>query len=328
MGLLDSNTFGEKIYNTFPEQYRVDDLGVNYALKRYIESLSEGGFSLAIDETSGITELIDPEKVPIEYLPILFKHYGLDIINGVPEIFQRKLLPTVSTLYKLKGTVTSVEFLTSLVSGVTSKIEVDSDFNHNHAIDVKLEMDYENKTDVPDRDVLLRIINQFVPFFCDVTLVYSYLFSDKFRIYMQDSFSYDTIYDTTKNTIKLRAVEELISKTKEKSTEVIPLVGKESLNDKVKLVKDFENKLLKALEETKDIRKDTPLQDPTSLKANDTKEVINVKTTNQEPSKLSTVDSNSVLCDTSSLIGSTMILNNLSSYDIIRSNGTETIKLS
>ena len=45
---------------------------------------------------------------------ILFKSYGLEIFNGIPELYLRKLLPSVSTLYSRKGSISSVEFNTCL----------------------------------------------------------------------------------------------------------------------------------------------------------------------------------------------------------------------
>ena len=39
--ILNSKDFGLKIYNRFPPKYREDDVEQKYALKRYIQSLSE-----------------------------------------------------------------------------------------------------------------------------------------------------------------------------------------------------------------------------------------------------------------------------------------------
>ena len=39
--ILNSEDFGLKIYNRFPPKYREDDVGQNFALKRYLQALSE-----------------------------------------------------------------------------------------------------------------------------------------------------------------------------------------------------------------------------------------------------------------------------------------------
>ena len=134
--VLDSKSFGDILYKTFPESYRTDDIATGYALKRYLQALADGGFSEVIEETNNVLTLVDPEKINADLLPILFKNYGMEIFNGVPELFLRKLLPVVSDLYARKGCITSVEYLTSIISGVKSSVEVSDDFNNDHAIDV------------------------------------------------------------------------------------------------------------------------------------------------------------------------------------------------
>lgn len=187
--LLSSEDFGKKLYNTLPPSYRTDDALENFSLKRYLNSLSDGGYSKVIDEINGILTLVDPDKIDAKLLPILFENYGMEIFNSIPELYLRKLLPMVSELYSLKGTVTAVEYLTSIISGVKSTIEVESEFEQNHSIDVRLEMDYEaegSNDGLPDREQLLRIIKEFVPFFCDVVIFYVYMFYELGQLSSED----------------------------------------------------------------------------------------------------------------------------------------------
>src|SRR5574344_1394548 len=97
--LLNSENFGEKLFNTLPPSYRSDDVLVNNSLKRYFQALADGGYAKVIEEINGILTLIDPDKVDASLLPILFENYGLEIFNGIPELYLRKLLPMVSELY-------------------------------------------------------------------------------------------------------------------------------------------------------------------------------------------------------------------------------------
>ena len=80
--LLNSEDFGLTLYNTLPPLYRAEDEKVSFALKRYLQTVSDGGFKEIIDEINGLINLIDPEKTPSEVLPIMFEHYGLKIFNG------------------------------------------------------------------------------------------------------------------------------------------------------------------------------------------------------------------------------------------------------
>ena len=116
--ILNSEDFGLKIYNRFPPKYREDDVGQKYALKRYIESASEGGFKHAIDDVNGITNLIDPDKVSSTVLPTLFQQYGLEIFNGIPEEYLRYLLPKLGEAWSKKGSLSVIEFITSSLSGI------------------------------------------------------------------------------------------------------------------------------------------------------------------------------------------------------------------
>ena len=180
---LDPKNFGDKLYNSLPEIYRSSDKEVNFSLKRYLDSLADGGFEKVIEEINGILTLVDSDKIDEEFLPILFKNYGFDVFNGIPTLYLRKLLPLVSDLYNLKGTTTAVEYLTSLVSGVKSYIELDEEFSNNHIINVNLEMDYGGRfNDMPDQDQLLRIIKEFVPFYCDVLVRYLYIFEEFIKL--------------------------------------------------------------------------------------------------------------------------------------------------
>ncbi len=174
--ILDSKDFGLKLYNRFPPKYREDDVGQRYALKRYIEALCDGGFKHSIDEINGLTHLIDPDKVDAKLLPILYKQYGLDVFNGIPEMYLRYLLPRLGETWSKKGSLSVIEFITSSLSGVRTKTEVNYDDKGNPLIDVKLEMDYNLGDYFPEAEQFNRILKNFLPFYCDMSMVYTYMF--------------------------------------------------------------------------------------------------------------------------------------------------------
>lgn len=259
--ILDSKTFGDKLYNTMPQLYRTADKDVDYSLKRYFQSLSDGGFSHVIDETNDLMTVVDSDKADAKLLPNLFKSYGLEIFNGVPEMYLRKLLPLIGSLFSQKGSITPVEYLTSLISGVKSTVEVSETFRDDHSLNVTLEMDYgQDQRDIPDREQLVRIIKEFVPFFCNVTIVYSYFLAEEFKFYMQDDIGASKLTNDEDKALKVTDEEER----------------------KIRII---------AVEETVRVSHFT--------------------------------DYNSLLGDTSTVLGSTFILNNISSYDIIKKNGEE-----
>lgn len=191
---LNGTKFGERLYDTLPHLYHSEDEMVDFALKRYLQALSDGGYAYVIDELNGILDLNDPTKTPAELLPVLFEQYGLPIFNGIPEAYLRKLLPILRDLYARKGATTVIEYLTSIISDVKSEIIISPDFKENYHIDIRLEMDYDQQgaRDLPDREQLLRIIKEFLPFFIEVTFIFSYLFYELAKIQAKE-FSHDYI---------------------------------------------------------------------------------------------------------------------------------------
>lgn len=185
--LLDGKTFGDRLYNSLPKMYHTEDSSVNYALKRYLQAMVEGGFSYVINESNGILDLNDPARTPSEVLPIIFEQYGLSIFNGIPETYLRKLLPILKDLYDRKGATTVIEYLTSIISDVEAEVIVSPNFKEDFHIDLRLEMDYDQE-DVPDKDQLIRIIKEFLPFFIEVTIILVYLFYEYANIKVKEDF--------------------------------------------------------------------------------------------------------------------------------------------
>lgn len=174
--LLNSTDFGKKLYNSLPPVYRLDDESVDFALKRFFSALTDGGIAEVINDINGLLTLIDPDKVDSEVLPILFKHYGFDYFNGIPELYLRKLVPLISDLQAKKGSVVATEYITSILSGVRPFITIDKE---TKTLNVRLEMDSsEGGADMPDQEQLLRIMSEFVPFFYDILVVYTYVFDE------------------------------------------------------------------------------------------------------------------------------------------------------
>lgn len=174
--LLSSKDFGQKIYDKFPPKYREDDVLQSHALKRYIEVLSDGGFSPTIDDINGITSLINPEKIDSKVLPLLFQQYGFDVFNGIPEQYLRYFLPKLGEAYSLKGSMGVVQFITSSLSGVKVGLDLYKDEYDNPSVDIKFEMDYNLGGYFPDATQFTRILNKFLPFYLSRTLMYSYMF--------------------------------------------------------------------------------------------------------------------------------------------------------
>ena len=204
--LLNSNTFGDKIYNRFPEVYRRDDRDVNYSLKRYIQTAGDG-FKCAIDEVNGISDLRDNIKVPSEFLPYVYSSHGLEIFNGIPDKFLRNLIPTLNTTFSRKGSISAVEYLCSVISGVSCTVDM-SNFADNNKINLAIDMDFNLRDDFPNIKQLQRIVFEFVPFYCNVHYVFLYKFEDSFSISMADFGWLDKVEDFNHRLIGINIEEK------------------------------------------------------------------------------------------------------------------------
>lgn len=186
--ILSSEDFGLKLYNKFPPKYREDDVDQKFALKRYLQSASDGGFKPVIEDINGLTELINPSKTRKNVLPILFRYYGLEVFNGIPESYLRYLLPKLGEAWSKKGSLSVVEFISSSLSGIKTSTEVVYDELGNPDIEVRLEMDYSmDGSYFPDIGQFKRLLENFIPFYCDLILLNSYLFSESQSVAGSDS---------------------------------------------------------------------------------------------------------------------------------------------
>ena len=192
---LNSKDFGLKIYNKFPPKYREDDAMQNYALRRYLQALSDGGFKHTIDEINGLISLIDPTSTNKDVLPILFEQYGLKIFNGIPEQYLRYLLPRLGSVWSQKGSLSVVEFITSSISGIRTFTEVVYDEKDDPTINVKLEMDYSLGDYFPESEQLKRLLENFVPFYSDLVIIYYYVFNENQTLLSKDYEDFINIKD-------------------------------------------------------------------------------------------------------------------------------------
>ena len=199
--LLDSNTFGDKIYDRFPEMYKRDDKETGYQLKRFIQTAGEG-FKCVIDEINGISDLRDSDKVDSSILPVIYASHGLEVFNGIPEPYLRNLIPLLNSLFSRKGSISAVDYLCSIISGVICTVDT-SHFLEDYRIDILLDMDTSIKDNFPSVEQLRRIVKEFVPFYCNTSLVFEYYFTDSFRVSLRDSGFRDYVVNETQGLISV-----------------------------------------------------------------------------------------------------------------------------
>lgn len=229
--VLNSEDFGLNIYNRFPECYIQDDAKNNFALKRYIQALTEGGFKYTIDEYNGLLDMVDPKKTPKSILPYLYKQYGFDLFYGIPDTFLRYFLPRLGEAYALKGTLEVIPFIVSSLSGIQTRVEVtlNPDDTPSLAVDldVYLSMDYNEAGYFPNPDQLRRIVDSFIPFYVDSTIIYAYVSNEEVGLHVID-YWFDKIFSTSTESFMLTS-----------GIQFLPLLNEEdiTLNDNFDLNK-------------------------------------------------------------------------------------------
>lgn len=106
--------FNDYLYNRLPEVYRREDskIGVDFALKRYLEAVDEGGIQTLFGELLSLYDILEVETCPSNVLPLLSKMFGYNYIEEVDEATQRKIIANLIELYKRKGTKSVINFIT------------------------------------------------------------------------------------------------------------------------------------------------------------------------------------------------------------------------
>lgn len=113
-------------YKKLPKIYRDADATVDYQLKRYLESLIEGGFCGSIEDIERVITLIDPETVPDKFLPYLYESFGLEYFPDIAVSYQRKFLLNIGELIRRRGTFSSVQFLIKVLTGLEAELSCES----------------------------------------------------------------------------------------------------------------------------------------------------------------------------------------------------------
>lgn len=116
------------LYNKkLPQIYRDEDRKIGYPLKRYLESLIDGGFHGSIEDIEGILLLFDPEVIPEKFLPYLLRSFGVEYYPDISAVHQRKLLLNIGELIRRRGTYSSIQFLIKVLTGLEAELSYEND---------------------------------------------------------------------------------------------------------------------------------------------------------------------------------------------------------
>lgn len=184
-------SFADYLYNRLPSVYRTNDR--QKILRRFVELFAEGGFNPLMQESMAIMDLIDIDKCPSKFLPQLCKMYGYEYTKEIPELFQRRLLKYIVELYKRKGTKSSIKFIARELTGFDSEIIENKDFSpedikvtkwdkrfeHYRNFILKLTAPFEDSLLYNKEEILVKVINNFLPTNSQMLVITSYWFQEE-----------------------------------------------------------------------------------------------------------------------------------------------------
>lgn len=154
-----------------PQVYREADIDTQYCLKRFLQSMIEGGFAETISLADGITDLTDPLKCPDKYFPILFESFGYKYSPDIPIIYQRKILQNHGELWQKRGTIEYVYVLSRILTGFDSNVSI---VRNDKGVRVMLITLYVDSTaEATESQEYVNIVktyvkNGYIPFYLDI----------------------------------------------------------------------------------------------------------------------------------------------------------------
>ena len=160
---ITSESLLDLLYNRkLPQIYRDEDMKLEYPLKRYLESLIDGGFCGSIEDIERVMLLIDPETIPEKFFPYLYESFGLEYFPDIDVSYQRKFLMNIGEFIKRRGTFAGVQFLIK----VLTSIEADMSFEDNTLSIVLLAKNLKEVTEIEtSMEVIRNFIQTQIPYF-------------------------------------------------------------------------------------------------------------------------------------------------------------------
>lgn len=171
MGKITPNSMLDLLYNKkLPQVYRDEDSKIGYPLKRYLESLIDGGYCDIIKDIEGIMSLVDPMTIPEEFFPYLCESFGLTYFPDMDISYQRKFLANIGELVKRRGTFSSVQYLTRALTGLNSDLSYfEGDYegqDGNYLFIVLLAKSLEQLKNIDiDMEVIRNYIGSQIPYY-------------------------------------------------------------------------------------------------------------------------------------------------------------------
>lgn len=190
---------GSYLYSRLPHYHRVVDTQNELLLKRFMEVLNVG-FQANDEALKRALETTQASKCGEENLEELAKSLGADWISTIDPSYQRTIVRMLIKLYKQKGTIDTIRFIASELSGFEAKIiegEIPSEYyeegdENKRLLTVKLQAPELDDPILAQQHetTISEVIDKFLPVHTKCILVVTYFYSEDYykRIPYKDSY--------------------------------------------------------------------------------------------------------------------------------------------
>lgn len=156
MGLTPESLSKHLYYSKLPKVYIEEDRKLGEPLKRYLESLIEGGSGGAISDINNLILLVDPKSVPEKFFPYLCRSFGLEYFPDIDVTYQRRFLLNIGELIKRRGTYSSVHFLIRALTGLDASLSLIDKTT------LGIELLAKNFKEMEDIELSMRVISNYI----------------------------------------------------------------------------------------------------------------------------------------------------------------------
>jgi len=171
------NSLLERIYRNLPKHFRNADEKQRLQLKRYLDILVSGGFKPLREETEGLLDLINIEKIPAKYLPHLASELGFVFPYDLDEQTQRTYIKNAVLSYRLKGTKDALAFMIRELTQFKTDLDIDED---NKTLEIRLEVDLERHDFLNYVEKVDFLVEEYAPPFKSFDLINTFLWNEEY----------------------------------------------------------------------------------------------------------------------------------------------------
>lgn len=157
-------------YNKLPQIYRdMDTSLMTTPFKRYLSALIDGGYSEVLKDIDNLSNLVDPQKCPEEYLPLLCNSFGLTYFEDISPIYQRKFLQNIGEINHRRGTYSCVRFIAKVLTGLDVDLEYERTSTGRHLTVTLLAKTIDDVNNMEtSKAVIARYIGTQIPYYITV----------------------------------------------------------------------------------------------------------------------------------------------------------------